>query len=161
MHRVFSNFQLSGLRSVLNGVLKECSPYWNAIKSVRHFLKTPCCDLILPHFTILYCGFCPIMLPSKKKKRKCSIKVICRPADLNDKLRISLREVVTASQQNQSSQTTFAVFAQYKLYYHNRSEGGGSKKPNDPSSKFHLLRTIQATTILWSGLNLRISTQQN
>lgn len=52
---------------VLNRALKECSAYWNAIKSARHFLKTPCCDLILPHFTILCCGFCPIMLPSKTK----------------------------------------------------------------------------------------------
>lgn len=36
-----------------------------------------------------------------------------------------------------------------------------SEKPNDPSSKFHLLQTIQAPAILLPGMKQRISTQQN
>lgn len=55
---------------VLNRAPKECSAYWNAIKSARHFLKTPCCDLILPHFTILCCGFSPIMFSWKERGKK-------------------------------------------------------------------------------------------
>lgn len=98
---------------VLNRALRECSTYWNAIKSARHFLKTPCCDLILTHFNLLYCGFCPIMVPSKEKARE---KMLYQSdLSLYGPQQRSLKEAVIASWQHQCSQKPFALFAKCKL----------------------------------------------
>lgn len=132
--------------SVPNTVLKECSTYWNAIKSARHFFKD---STLWSHFIPLHCPLLqPIMFPSKKKRRKRSITVIYEPAEPQQWLANNSGGLI-ASQQHRSSQKTSAVFAQCMPYYQQRMEGSEDifEKVNDVSNKFHHWQTIWAGSI--------------
>lgn len=138
---------------------------------MRHFLKTPCCDLILPHFAILCCGFAPIMLPSKNDRKKTLYQ-----SDLSsdshqhwhayESSRGLCCIIATTTKLKQKLPEKHLDFSNFKITIEKNGEekeGGVPReaKPNNPSSKTHLLLTIQATTILWLRMTLKISTQQN
>lgn len=117
------------------------------------FLKTPRCDLILPHFTILRC---PIMLPSMKKKKGVGGHSSYHLDEPNNNIHSLPEEIVIASRQNQSPpppQRTSAVFTRHNTAMNRVEVGTNQKSSTMCLINFFADKHCKQLQILWRRMN--------